>query len=136
MASDVEGHGHYINGGWVGADSAAQTEVLDPATNRPIARVPSGTREDVDAAVDAARHAFESPDWRDLDPSKRGRLLWLLGQQVRDRFDGLARLESLNVGKPLREAKGDVSKLDTRTDTKGRHQPARKQPRDNSVLDL
>jgi acyl-CoA reductase-like NAD-dependent aldehyde dehydrogenase len=109
MASDVEGRGHYIDGGWVGADSDAQTDVLDPATNRPIARVPSGTREDVNAAVDAARRAFESPDWRDLDPSKRGRLLWLLGQQVRDRFDALSRLESLNVGKPLREAKGDVS---------------------------
>jgi acyl-CoA reductase-like NAD-dependent aldehyde dehydrogenase len=109
MASDVEGRGHYIDGGWVGAGSGAQTEVLDPATNRPIARVPSGTREDVNAAVDAARRAFESPEWRDLDPSKRGRLLWLLGQQVRDRFDALSRLESLNVGKPLREAKGDVS---------------------------
>src|SRR5205814_920656 len=80
-----------------------------PATNRPIARVASGGKEDVDAAVDAARRAFESPDWRDLDPSKRGRLLWLLGQQVRDRFEELSRLESLNVGKPLREAKGDVA---------------------------
>src|ERR1700704_735586 len=109
MASAVEGRGHYIDGGWVGAGSGAQTEVLDPATNRPIARVPSGTREDVNAAVDAARRAFESPGWRDLDPSKRGRLLWLLGQQVRDRFEALSHLESLNVGKPLREAKGDVS---------------------------
>lgn len=69
----------------------------------------SGTEEDVDAAVEAARKAFESPDWRDLDPSKRGRLLWLLGQQVRDHFEELARLESLNEGKPLREAKGDMA---------------------------
>src|SRR5207249_1844198 len=53
--------------------------------------------------------AYESPEWRELDPSKRGRLLWLLGQQVRDHFDDLSRLESQNVGKPLREAKGDIA---------------------------
>lgn len=106
---DVTDHGLYIGGKWVPAGSGAKGEVLDPATNRPIARVASGTREDAAAAVEAARLAFESPEWGDLDPSKRGRLLWLLGQQVRDHFDELARLESLNVGKPLREAKGDIS---------------------------
>jgi len=105
----IEEHGLYIGGKSVPASSAAQMQVLDPATNRPIAAVASGTKEDVDAAVDAARKAFEAPAWRDLDPSKRGRLLWLLGQQVRDRFEELARLESLNVGKPLREAKGDIA---------------------------
>src|SRR5256884_1885248 len=106
---DVTDHGHYIAGKQVPAAAEARFEVLDPATNRPIARVASGTREDVDAAVEAASRAFESPDWRDIDPSKRGRLLWLLGQQVRDRFEELSRLESLNVGKPLREAKGDIA---------------------------
>src|SRR5438477_8799661 len=74
-----------------------------------MARVAEGTRDDVNAAVEAARVAYESPEWRELDPSKRGRLLWLLGQQVRDHFDDLSRLESQNVGKPLREAKGDIA---------------------------
>jgi len=106
---DVKDHGLYIAGKWLTPGSEAQAEVLDPATNRPIARVASATKEDVDAAVHAARTAFESPDWRDLDPSKRGRLLWLLGQQVRDHFDELSRLESMNVGKPIREAKGDIA---------------------------
>jgi len=106
---DIQDQGHYIAGKWVSAGSRAHTEVLDPATNRPIARAAAGTKEDVDVAVEAARSAFESPEWRDLDPSKRGRLLWLLGQQLRDHFEDLSRLESLNVGKPLREAKGDVA---------------------------
>src|SRR5881396_530985 len=106
---DIKDHGHYIAGKWVSAASGTQTEVLDPATNRPIARVASGTKDDVSAAVEAARSAFESPEWGDLDPSKRGRLLWLLGTQLRDHFEELSRLESLNVGKPLREAKGDVA---------------------------
>src|SRR5205809_76736 len=106
---EVREHGLYIAGKTVPASSKQTAEVLDPATNRPIARVASGTRDDVDAAVEAARLAFESPEWREMDPSKRGRLLWLLGQQVRDHFDDLSRLESQNVGKPLREAKGDVA---------------------------
>ncbi len=106
---DVQEHGLFIGGKPRAAASGRTTEVLDPATNRPVAQVASGTREDVDAAVEAARTAFEAPEWREMDPSKRGRLLFLLGQQVRDRFDELARLESLNVGKPLREAKGDVA---------------------------
>ena len=106
---DVQEHGLFIGGRSRSASSSATVEVLDPATNRPVARVASGTKQDVDAAVEAARAAFESPEWRDLDPSKRGRLLFLLGQQIRDRFEELARLESLNVGKPLREAKGDVA---------------------------
>lgn len=108
-AVDVTDHGLYIAGKWVEARSERRSEILDPATNRPIARVASGTSEDAAAAVEAARAAFESADWRDIDPSKRGRLLWLLGQQVRDRFDELSRLESLNVGKPIREAKGDIA---------------------------
>src|SRR5213596_3605299 len=106
---EVRDHGLYIAGKTVPASSKQTAEVLDPATNRPITRVASGTKDDVDSAVEAARRAFESPEWRDLDPSKRGRLLWLLGQQIRDHFDDLARLESLNVGKPIREAKGDIA---------------------------
>ncbi len=106
---EVPVHGLYVSGTSVPAANGSTTEVLDPATNRPIAHVASASRDDVGTAVGSARKAFESPEWRDLDPSKRGRLLWVLGQQVRDRFDELARLESLNVGKPLREAKGDIA---------------------------
>ncbi|TLZ75981.1 MAG: aldehyde dehydrogenase family protein, partial [Methanobacteriota archaeon] len=106
---EVRDYGLYIAGKSVPASSNETADVLDPATNRPFARVASGSRDDVNAAVEAARAAFDSADWRDLDPSKRGRLLWLLGQQVRDHFDELSRLESQNVGKPLREAKGDIA---------------------------
>src|SRR5256884_952668 len=106
---EVREHGLYIAGKTVPASSKQTAEVLDPATNRPIARVASGTRDDVDAAVEAARLAFESPEWREMDPSKRGRLLWLLGQQVRDHLDELSRLGAPNVGKPPPGAKGDIA---------------------------
>ena len=101
--------GLFIGGASVRSSSEATTDVLDPATNRPIARVASGTRDDVGAAVDAARAAFERPEWHDMDPSKRGRLLFQFGQAIRDAFEDLSRIESLNVGKPIREAKGDVA---------------------------
>lgn len=106
---DVPKHSLFIGGKWVdpvGGDSAT---VLDPATNRPIGEVAEGGKDDVGAAVDAARRAFESAEWRGMDPSKRGRLLYAVGQQIRDRFDDLARIESQNVGKPIREAKGDIA---------------------------
>src|SRR5207245_11187649 len=106
---EVRDHGLYIAGKSVPASSNDTADILDPATNRPFARVASGSRDDVNAAVEAARAAFHSPEWRDLDPSKRGRLLWLLGQQVRDHFEEISRPASQNVGKPLREAKGDIA---------------------------
>src|SRR5437870_12206105 len=101
---EVREHGLYIAGKTVPASSKQTAEVLDPATNRPTARVASGTQDDVDAAVEAARLAFESTEWREMDPSKRGRLLWLLGQQVRHHCDERSRLESQTVGTPRREA--------------------------------
>ncbi len=106
---EIQEYTQFVGGKSVAAVSGGRTELLDPATNRIVARVASGTKEDVDAAVEAARRAFESPEWRELDPSKRGRLLFLLGAQIREKFEELARLESLNVGKPLREARGDVA---------------------------
>src|SRR2546422_1954740 len=106
---EVRDHGLYIAGKFVPASSNETVDILDPATNRPFARVASGSRDDVNAAVEAARVAFDSPDWRDLDPSKRGRLLWLLGQQVRDHFEELSRLEAQKVGQPVREAKSDIA---------------------------
>src|SRR2546425_9797845 len=104
---EVRDHGLYIAGKSVPASSNETVDVLDPATNRSFARVASGSRDDVSAAVEAARVAFDSPDWRDLDPSKRGRLLWLLGPQGRDPFEGLSRLRAANVRQPVGRRKRD-----------------------------
>ncbi len=99
----------FIGGKWAEPTSGKFAPILDPATNRPIAEVATGGKDDIDAAVHAARTAFENPEWRGIDPSKRGRLLFQLGQAIRDRFEDLSRIESQNVGKPIREAKGDVA---------------------------
>src|SRR2546425_2362698 len=108
-AMDIPKQLMFIGGKWIEPVAGESAQVLDPATNRPIAEVASGAKDDVDAAVHAARTAFDHPEWRGIDPSKRGRLLFQLGQAIRDKFDELARVESQNVGKPIREAKGDIA---------------------------
>src|SRR2546429_3891899 len=75
---DVQAHGLFIGGRTVPSASESMTEILDPATNHALARVAAGTKDDVNAAVEAARNAFDSPEWRDQDPSKHRRRPWAL----------------------------------------------------------
>src|SRR3989442_14190640 len=105
---EVRDLGLYIAGKSVPASSNETADVLDPATNRPFARVASGSRDDVNAAVEAARAAFDSPDWRDPGPSKRGGVLGVPGQQGADHFGERSRLEAQKVGKPRGEGKRDI----------------------------
>jgi phenylacetaldehyde dehydrogenase len=64
-----------INGKWVAAASGKTFEVTNPATGHVIARVAEGDEADVDAAVQAARRAFESSPWASMTPSDRGKML-------------------------------------------------------------
>lgn len=107
--SQVEAYGHVIAGKAQTTNGAsATTEVHNPATGQLIAHVPKGTPEDGDAAIDAARKAFANPDWAQMDPTERGRILRKLADLIRANLDELAALETANQGKPLREAKADI----------------------------
>jgi len=94
-------HKLLIGGEWVDAVSGATFEVFDPATGDVIAECASGSAEDVDRAVRAARRAFESGPWGRLTPSERGRIIWRIGDLVEEHAEELARLESLDNGKPV-----------------------------------
>ncbi len=98
-----------IGGDWKDSTDAAHSSVLDPSNNQVIAEVPRGTREDARAAVDAAKDALRLAEWREMDSSKRGRILTKLSGLLRESSDELAKLETLNEGKTLRESKGDVA---------------------------
>ncbi|MFQ6013344.1 MAG: aldehyde dehydrogenase family protein [Thermoplasmata archaeon] len=98
----------FIDGAWRESQSGATFETLDPATNQPVATVAQGGKEDVDAAVDAARSALEGKTWGRMDGGVRGRILRRMADLIRERADDLARLESLDNGKTLKEAQGDV----------------------------
>ncbi len=82
---------------------------FNPATEEVIAQVQEADASDVDKAVAAARKAFEiGSEWRSMDPSARGRLLNELGRLMRRDIEKLARLESLNSGKPYFDSLGDI----------------------------
>jgi aldehyde dehydrogenase (NAD+) len=90
-------------------EASSRYEVHDPATGEVIARVPKGGPEHAAQAVEAAQAAFERPEWADIDPSQRGRLLFKLGALVREHGKALAALETLNNGKTLKESAGDMA---------------------------
>lgn len=84
------------------AASGEAIEVVDPSTADLIARVPRGSEHDVDAAVAAAREAFDARRWNGLPPREREAIMWNLAQLIEDNADELEYVESLNNGMPLR----------------------------------
>ncbi|MGF1608615.1 MAG: aldehyde dehydrogenase family protein [Kiloniellales bacterium] len=99
---------HFIQGQWVAAASGRMIEVFDPGSGRTFARVAAGDAADVEAAVAAAKAALPGP-WRRITPAERGRLLYRAAALIRQNADRLAVVESLDSGKCLREAQGDVA---------------------------
>jgi aldehyde dehydrogenase (NAD+) len=89
-----------INGRWQDSVSGKTFETLNPATGQVICNVAEGDKADVDLAVKAARKAFESGPWPRLSGAERGRLLNKLADLVEQNMEELARLESLDNGKP------------------------------------
>lgn len=109
QSESVPSYDMFVGGKWVPSSSARNYPVFNPAHGKVIAHVAKGDTEDVRAAVDSAKSAFEDPAWRAADPSKRGRILFKIAQSVRERLADLAKLETLNNGKPFGQAKGDVA---------------------------
>jgi phenylacetaldehyde dehydrogenase len=93
-----------IGGRWQPARSGRTFEVVDPATGRPFAAAAAGDAADVDAAVAAARAAFEAPSWRLSTPAARARLLLKLADLIETHGAELALLETLDNGMPYRMA--------------------------------
>ena len=91
----------FLNGKWEDADSSRTIDVVNPATGERLAEVPDGNACDVDRAVAAARANFESRAWRGLDPSKRERILWNIGDLLMKYRDELAAIITMENGKTL-----------------------------------
>ncbi|MBS0210827.1 MAG: aldehyde dehydrogenase family protein [Planctomycetes bacterium] len=95
----------FIDGKWVPSVSGKTFETLNPATEEVLAQVAEGDAKDIDRAVTAARRAFESSEWSRMDARDRGRLMNKLADLIEDEIDELAALESLDNGKPVRDAR-------------------------------
>jgi len=99
--------GHFIDGGYMTPAHGRTLESFDPGRGEAFARFTAGTAEDVDHAVQSSKTAFESI-WRDTAPAERSRILQKASQLILQNLDLLAVTESLDSGKPLQEALGDV----------------------------
>lgn len=98
----------WVDGRETSAISGETFPVLDPGRSEVIGRAARGAQEDVNRAVEAAQKAFHSSAWHGMDPFQRGRLLWAWARKVETEQDSLARLLSLENGKPLRHAYDEV----------------------------
>jgi betaine-aldehyde dehydrogenase len=83
-------------------------DLVEPATGQRLASIPQATAEDVDRAVRAADRAFIRGDWPKISTRDRGRLLHRLSTLIRENLEELAKTESRNVGKPIRESRDEV----------------------------
>lgn len=101
-------YGHFISGKAVEPVSREYLLTEDPFTGKPWARIARGTREDVAAAVEAARRAFLQGPWPALTPSERGRLLWKLGDAITANAERLAEIERRDNGKLASEVTAQV----------------------------
>jgi len=103
----------HINGESVPSSASVTIDVIDPSTADVIARVPDATDADVDAAVGAARTAFDAGPWPEVTAQERGRILFRLAAAVRERAAELSELETRNTGKPIVEAELDIEDVAT-----------------------
>lgn len=98
-----------INGAW---QSSLDNRVLDmfcPSDGKAFAQIARGGSSDVEAAVKAARTAYEEGHWGKMTALDRGRLLMKLGQKILDHFEELASLEAQDTGKPMKQARADIT---------------------------
>ncbi|HEY1976772.1 MAG TPA: aldehyde dehydrogenase family protein [Candidatus Baltobacteraceae bacterium] len=100
-----------IGGQWRDAEGSATYENCNPATGAPLAGVAEATRTDVDAAVAAARTAFDTGKWASMPASRRAKILYKMAQLIGERANDLALLEVRDNGKALSTARGEMGAI-------------------------
>jgi len=91
----------FIKGEFVDSVSGKEFDSINPATGEVLAKVSEGGAQDIDLAVKAARRAFEEGPWKTISSSERGKLLRRVADIIREREDELAKLDTLDCGKPI-----------------------------------
>ncbi len=100
----------FIGNEWVAPISGATIELKNPSSGEVICNIARGGADDIDRAVDSANAAL-AREWGRLTAPERGRMMFRLGQLVLENTEQLARLEAIDVGKPLTQARADVLAL-------------------------
>ena len=105
----VEKYKNYIGGRWVGSVTGRTYENINPATGEVLSLFPRSNAEDVKKAIDAAETAFKS--WRLVPAPKRAEIMFKAGDLLTQRREELAREMTQEMGKVLKEARGDAQEL-------------------------
>lgn len=99
----------YIDGKWVEGSSGKVIDIVNPATGNVFSQVYESSLDDTRQAIAAAKRSFyETREWRDMDSQKRGDLLLKIADKIEEHAAELAKLDTMDNGKPLREAEGDI----------------------------
>lgn len=96
----------FIDDQWTDAADGRTIEVLNPADGQVIGTVAHASTADLDRALAAAYRGFQ--EWRDVTPAKRSTIMRAAAELLRERVDSIARTMTLEQGKPLREARGEI----------------------------
>jgi succinate-semialdehyde dehydrogenase/glutarate-semialdehyde dehydrogenase len=98
----------YIDGEFVKGGGRREQDVTDPATGDVIGKLPHATTADLDRALAAAQRAFAT--WKSASPMEKSRVLRKVGELTRERAEAIGRNITLDQGKPLKEAVGEVQR--------------------------
>ncbi|MFK7992835.1 MAG: aldehyde dehydrogenase family protein [Granulosicoccus sp.] len=100
----------FIGNAWIPSCEGARLDLINPSNGEPICQIARGTAADINKAVEHAQEALDGT-WGKLTATERGRILARIGDLVLAKADQLAQLESIDVGKPLTQAKADALAL-------------------------
>lgn len=101
----------FIDGRWVAAQRGGVRMINCPADGQPVGEVSEATREDTEAAITAARRAFDRGAWREVPAGERGNFLLKVAARLRERNEEFARAESLDTGKRMVEGRTDMTDI-------------------------
>ena len=97
-----------IGNAWVPAVSGKTMDVVSPIDGQPFAQIADSDAADIDAAVAAARAAYDGGAWSTLTAAERGRLMIRLSERILEHVEDLAQLETRDNGKPINQARADM----------------------------
>src|SRR5947208_3481355 len=97
----------FVDGSWRASSTGRTASLVNPANEEAFGSVASASVEDVNAAVESAHKAWVS-GWRDLTPGKRTEILFNVARALRDNIERIARLEMLQIGKPIGDARDEA----------------------------